>query len=331
MKKFLIGLLTIATVSSFAVESGKKYTIKSVLSNKCIDVEGASTAWGANVQQYNCNGSSAQMWDIDLFSTTEVFEVKNENSGRIIGALSAESGTNVMQIYTWSENYGARLWSFVSHGDDVYTIENEGTGNPSQRTCLDVSGANTQSGANIQIWGCNDSDAQKFIITEISESSCALNYGGYGNLKNKNSGKYLDVTGASFEAGANIQQYERNNTVAQAFSIQPRYNEGVRFKCFSVIKNSSNQLVLDVAHGGHSDNVQQWPLVGEMSGEDWNDNQTWLFVPVMDEYNTYFIKARSDQCLEVENGNTQNGANVRTIGCNGSDAQKWVWIDRSPT
>lgn len=329
MKKLILVLVACATMSSFAVESGKQYIIRNVLSDKCIDVEGAATWWGANIQQYTCNGSSAQIFDVDLFSTTDVFEIKNENSGRIIGAMSAQSGTNVKQIYTWSENYGARLWSFVSHGNDVYTIENEGTGNPSQRTCLDVSAASTSSGANMQIWYCNGTDAQKFIITEIDKRQCGSSPCSLGRLINKNSGKLLDVTAASTDAGANIQQYEGNGSDAQKVYSGPADEMNSAAPAgFYLIGTSNGLHVLDVAYGGASDNVQQWPLVGEFgSGESWEDNQMWQFIPTIDGDNSYFIKARSDltECLEVEMGYAWDGANIRTSACNGSDAQKWLW------
>src|SRR5690606_348361 len=45
------------------ITHGTTYEIKiPLLANKCVDVSNSSSADGANVQQWNCNGTAAQKW-----------------------------------------------------------------------------------------------------------------------------------------------------------------------------------------------------------------------------------------------------------------------------
>ncbi|WP_460916631.1 RICIN domain-containing protein [Plantactinospora veratri] len=42
------------------------YTVKSVLSGHCVDVDGAATADGARLLQWNCQNSTNQQWRFTL-------------------------------------------------------------------------------------------------------------------------------------------------------------------------------------------------------------------------------------------------------------------------
>ena len=87
------------------------YTITSCCSAKLLDVQNASTAAGANVQQYQNNGSNAQKWKF----------VMGEKGIQIVSALgnvvdvknaSGKSGANVQ---VWSKNSSdAQQWKIYT-------------------------------------------------------------------------------------------------------------------------------------------------------------------------------------------------------------------------
>src|SRR5262249_53566071 len=65
--------------------------------------------------------------------------------------------------------------------------------------CLDVAGASTTNGANVQQYTCHSGANQQWAITEQAD--------GYVTIRSKLSGKCLDVAGGSTSDHANVQQY----------------------------------------------------------------------------------------------------------------------------
>jgi hypothetical protein len=78
--------------------------------------------------------------------------------------------------------------------------------------CLDVPGGNFYQGARIQQWGCNYTEAQRFLLSENGDGSVSLSHQvpGYASLA-------LDVAGASKDNGAPVQLWYSNLTGAQKF------------------------------------------------------------------------------------------------------------------
>ncbi len=107
---------------------------------------------------------------------------------------------------------------------------------------LDVSGADTSDGANVQVWNGGD---QPFATTQLSS--------GYYVLTNIKTGKVLDVSGAGTANGTNVDQYSYNGTAAQLWSITATSGG-------YTIKSSLGNLVLDVSGAGTSSgtNVDVW-------------------------------------------------------------------------
>ncbi len=75
----------------------------------------------------------------------------------------------------------------------------------------DISGGDTSSGANCQLYQSNGTDAQKFTFTYNSD--------GYYTITNINSGKVLDCATGGSENGLNIWQYDSNSTSAQRWKL----------------------------------------------------------------------------------------------------------------
>ncbi|WP_445636538.1 hypothetical protein NSTC745_01459 [Nostoc sp. DSM 114161] len=134
--------------------------------------------------------------------------------------------------------------------------------------------------------------------------------GKYYKLANKNSGKYLDVSGASTENGANVQQWTSNTTQAQQWLLEDAGNG------YYYLVNKSGKA-LNVAGGGSADgaNVIQWS-----KGND--DNSKWKLEDAGDGY-FYLIAKHSGKALDVASAGTADGANVQQYSKNFTNAQKW--------
>lgn len=115
---------------------------------------------------------------------------------------------------------------------------------------LDIVNASKNSGANLQLWDSNFTDAQKFQVTYAGE--------GCYEIKVICSGKYLDVEGAKKESGANVWQYDRNNTYAQRWIIKSDGNG------YYYLSSKCNGLYLDVrgSKTQNGTNIHMWNFNG---------------------------------------------------------------------
>lgn len=133
-----------------------RYQIQAVHSGRCVDVAWASTADGANIQQANCSGNAAQLFDVvDMGGGW--FRFTNVNSGKVMDVAnnSTAAGGNIQQ---WSNNgTGAQRFSVRDAGNGEFSIVGQNSGK-----CVDVFGANTNDGANIGQWWCANVANQRF-------------------------------------------------------------------------------------------------------------------------------------------------------------------------
>ena len=118
------------------------------LAGKCVDVAGASSADGAAVQLYTCNGTAAQQWsrpgDGTLRALGKCLDIKDQ--GTADGA----------QLQLWSCAGGAnQQWTHTTGRDLV---------NPATGKCVDVTGNTSADGTRLQIWTCTGGANQKWTI-----------------------------------------------------------------------------------------------------------------------------------------------------------------------
>ncbi|MEU4739632.1 ricin-type beta-trefoil lectin domain protein [Actinosynnema sp. NPDC023658] len=118
------------------------------LAGKCVDVAGASSADGAAVQLYTCNGTAAQQWsrpgDGTLRALGKCLDIKD--NGTADGS----------QLQLWSCAGGAnQQWTYTSGRDLV---------NPATGKCVDVTGNTSADGTRLQIWTCTGGANQKWNV-----------------------------------------------------------------------------------------------------------------------------------------------------------------------
>lgn len=137
------------------------YTLANVNSGKALDVVNAASASGANVQQYQPNGSKAQLWRINPLGDG-VHIVISANSGKALDVSGAgtHNGANVQQ---WEANgSNAQKWLIHRLASGSHTLTNVNSGK-----VLDVDNASTANHANVQQWESNQTDAQKWLLNRV--------------------------------------------------------------------------------------------------------------------------------------------------------------------
>jgi chitinase len=140
-----------------SIVSGGIYELVSVCSGKALDVNGASSAAGAKVQQWTRNNSSAQKWTISDMGNG--LKLTAQCSGMALDCTGA-TGANATPVEQWNDNGGPwQRWGCALYGTywKFWTVQ-------SGARCLDVSGASASDGAQIQLWDDNGSAAQRWIL-----------------------------------------------------------------------------------------------------------------------------------------------------------------------
>ncbi|MFC7533004.1 family 43 glycosylhydrolase [Actinoplanes sp. GCM10030250] len=122
-------------------------------SNRCIDNYNRDTTPGALVRLYDCNGGTAQQWELNYKAPTH-YEIRNRNTGTCLNnlggtALNADVGLNPCNGST------AQQWTVQDRGNGWLSLRNI-AGN----MCLDNYEWNAANGARLSLYTCNGTAAQ---------------------------------------------------------------------------------------------------------------------------------------------------------------------------
>jgi chitinase len=115
---------------------------------KCVDVAGANTANGTQVQLFTCNGTNAQQWTVQSNGT-----LQSLGKCMDVTAAGTANGTKV-QLYDCNGT-GAQQWQHTSSNQLV---------NPESGRCLDATGPSSADGTPLQIWDCTGGANQSWNI-----------------------------------------------------------------------------------------------------------------------------------------------------------------------
>ncbi|WP_223642882.1 RICIN domain-containing protein [Corallococcus sp. EGB] len=120
-----VGQVESAAVVSTITEGD--YVIRSVRTNKCIDVASSSTADGAKVQQWDCNGTNAQKFHISPTSGG-FYKIINVNSGKALDIEGVSTAENAV-LHQWTYVGGAnQQFQFINRGGVQFSFHPRHTG-----------------------------------------------------------------------------------------------------------------------------------------------------------------------------------------------------------
>ncbi|MGS2646281.1 RICIN domain-containing protein [Streptosporangium sp. LJ11] len=134
-------------------------TVISRNSGKCVDARAAATANGTVVQQYACNGTTAQLWRFQPTSGG-FHRVNNGNNDAQAWDVTNVSTADSAPVQLWSYSGGNnQQWQAVEEPGGFYHFVNRHSGK-----CLDVPGASTGDSVQLQQYTCNGTTAQSFSL-----------------------------------------------------------------------------------------------------------------------------------------------------------------------
>lgn len=145
---------------------------------------------------------------------------------------------------------------------------------------------------------------------EIYDRPFGADLGTY-KLVNRNSGKALDVSGASTSDGATLIQSSWNGGPNQQWKLIPNSDGSYR------LANAKSGKVLDSpGNSAQGANLDQWT-------GDGGDNQSWQLVPSVTSGYYRLVNVRNGWCADVANASTADGANVIQWPTTGGANQDW--------
>lgn len=236
------------TAQSFKVthDTNGYVTFTNVNSGRALDVSGGKVANYSNIQQYNSNGTKSQKWIVKksgsgytIISALDSNYVLDLSGGKVVNSRNIQlyqSNGSTAQQWTFEKNITERerLDEMATQNksmmdDGVYYIKNRDV-----KFALDVSGGSAYSGANVQLYSLNKTDAQKWLVSHDSK--------GYVSFKNVNSGMYLTATGSS--NNANVNQQSSSNGYNQKWIIAFDSSQNIK-----LVSGLNSKLVIDVSGG----------------------------------------------------------------------------------
>ena len=189
------------------------YTITNINSGKLLDVQNGGTQNGANVWQYEENGTDSQKWKI-VKNSNGSYSIISKHNGLYLDIKDGNisNGGNV-QVY--EENYSvAQQFKLIKLDSKEEKVLEDGTyriamyNNPN--VGIDIDAGSKENGANVLLWEWYEENniQKKFNIKYDINDGCYT-------ITNINSGKLLDVQNGGTQNSTNVWQYEENGTDSQ--------------------------------------------------------------------------------------------------------------------
>ena len=285
-----------ATSTDDAIEAGIYYIQSSLPGSAMLDVTGASTSNGANVQIWETNGTAAQRWRITP-AAGGTYTIRCAASGKYLDISGKVGSTsNVLQ---WKQTGDATQRWLIEKNGNGYIICPEKKPN----CALDVTGASSSNGTNVWLYEKNGTEAQKWWLVPAKPkvaSERVLDDGIYEMLLTAKPSYAVDLADSAYSNGTNVRLWKRSGTTAQRWRIEWE-SDG-----FYSIRNVSSGKLLDVAGTGCAvrGNVQSWSL-GKAADRRWAISKN--------KNGSYTLTSKaSGLALDVAGGKAANGANIRT-------------------
>ncbi|WP_037841047.1 lectin [Streptomyces sp. NRRL F-5126] len=251
-------------------------------SGKTLTINGNGAADNAPyVQSATFNGSA---WNNAYAPTTAITD-----GGTLSYTLSTSADTD------WAAGSAAAP---PSYGGDVAAPPKPRVGavKSAGGQCVDDANSSTSNGSAIQIWGCDNTAAQDWVIATD------------GTLRTL--GKCLDVSDSGTTSGTKVQLYGCNGSGAQQW--KPGANGS--------LVNPESGLCLDDPSGSTTEGTRLQIYTCNGSGA-----QNWT-LPAAPAARTGAVTAGvgSNLCLDDKSAGTANGTPVQIYTCNGGGAQDWT-------
>lgn len=235
------------------------YTFTNPNSNKVLSLENITPQSGRNILLRSNTNSCANYWKI--LQNGESYSILSTCRYGFLAAISdTNNGTNLHLSTAQQTNFGQWNFNRLSQPipDGIYNIVSK----RSNTLALDVTNADTNNGANVEIWDHHGGVPQQWVITY---NRLTDDY----NIIDKHSGKSLDPYGGQPISGSNINIWDHHGQCGQRWRFIPTSGD-----YYSILSSCDSNYSVDL-YGGFTVRGTNIQLFRNNS----TDNQQWKFVP----------------------------------------------------
>ncbi len=156
-----------------AVTSGDIYNFGAIAHpGSCMDARSGGTSDGTQIQEWTCNGTGAQSYEL-VATGGGAYTIVNTQANKCVDVAGAGTA-NGTQIRLWDCNgTGAQSFTTQDAGDGFISFVNTNSGK-----CLDVQADDPADGTIVQLYDCNGTNAQRWNPTVIGVASSPGGSGG---------------------------------------------------------------------------------------------------------------------------------------------------------
>jgi Beta-xylosidase len=152
--------------AAVTIDTSAWYQLINRNSGKALDVNGASTADGADIIQWSASSTSLnQQWQF-VSAGDGYYRLKARHSGKVadVSSASTADGADVIQ---WSDNGGTnQQWSVIDTGGGYVKFLNRNSGK-----ALDVYAHSTADGADVVQWTDNGGTNQQWQLVQVGTAT----------------------------------------------------------------------------------------------------------------------------------------------------------------
>ncbi|MGI6020487.1 MAG: RICIN domain-containing protein [Lachnospiraceae bacterium] len=277
-------------------------------SNVITLMDGASTV-GADVGVRPNTNNYTQIFKVSELGSTSTYKIQNANFATVLDVYAAigQSGAKVWS-YVFNSS-SAQIWTFAKTGEridgyDIYKIKSD---------VGDFYLGNVDG--KLQILSDDGSDNIKWVFTDAVLPDPTVQEGMYTINCKGNDNKVLDIHGASYDNGAALDVYSRNNSSAQKFIIK-KTSDGY-FTIQAVC--SGKYLNVPYAEGKNGNKIWQYSNDGSRA-------MKFNFVDTGDGDGSYYIKYYDTEfTFDVPGADFTNFNTIQLYKKNGTLAQKFYF------
>ena len=279
-----------------------------------LDVSGASTRVGANVQLYQKNNTMAQFWRAE-YQGSGIYRFVSYTGGHLLGAEGVGLQANVSM-----RDSGNVDWRVAKNADGTFSLI---PANASGMR-LDVRHASTKNSANVWLYESNGTAAQKFYfakqrgLTEAFAVGKTVAPDTYEIASLSNKGVCIDISGASKRSGANAQLWEKNGTIAQKFKLS-YIGDGLY-----ELRNTGSGNVLDVSGASTSPGANVWQYAANATFA-----QYWYVKPAGEGYQ--IISACNALALDTAGQRVATNTNLLVNSASSAASQRFTFVSQKPS
>ncbi|MET8081312.1 RICIN domain-containing protein [Streptomyces sp. NPDC005303] len=283
------------------ISDGATYTMSNANSHLMLTIAGGSTTNGVNATQQNADNATDQQWRF-VQQTSGYFKIFNVASGKVLGVQN-QSTANGAKVLQWDDNGTLdHEWAIAPNPAGGFTATNRISGK-----YLEIPSASTTVGTAAGQWSDTGCACQRWNLAQTALPNLAT---GQYRLVNKNSGKLLEIPGASTAAGKQAGQWVNTANNCQLWTFQSQSGGAW------TVKNVNSGLFLDNNGSASAGAAVVQNASSTASSQKWT---------LTDAGGGYYklVNSGSGLVADVASASTANGALIVQSADNGADDELW--------